>query len=73
MSTSYSLVCEACKVRIHAGQCTAGGRFVSGFGSTDEDGQREVGDFIHKHEHEEPLQFINSDDVPDSYIDVGSP
>ena len=73
MSTSYSLVCAACKVRIHAGQCTAGGRFISASGSNDVSGQQEVGDFIYKHQHQEPLYFINTDHVPDSYVNMSSP
>jgi hypothetical protein len=73
MSRDYALVCEKCKAFIHVGQTMAGVRFTAGYGSNDQRGQEEVGEFICRHGHGKPLCFTESQGVPDGYTNEGSP
>lgn len=50
-----------------------GARFTSGFGSNDKAGQEEVGEFLLKHQHAQPLKFMSGESVPEGYRDEGSP
>lgn len=73
MSVDFHIVCEQCLAHIHAGQTMAGLRFTSGFGSHDESGQEEVGEFLSRHDHGGPLKLMKTESVPNGYEDQGSP
>lgn len=68
MSTDFDVICERCRRYLHIGQRFANGRFVSGYGSTDEEGQRKVTEFLALHIDHQP-RIVNSQFLPDGYED----
>lgn len=64
MSTDYDLVCRPCRKTIHLGQWGGGG-WSLGYGSNDEQGRKNIGNFIMEHVGHADLIVINSDALDD--------
>ena len=63
MSTDYDIVCDTCRVQMHAGQRCAINEFSFGYSTGDSEGQEAVAKFAFEHAYHGTIRILLSDVV----------